>query len=530
MSQPNLFQFATSELSQDAVLCWFLSWLVGDAGSLDPELTNIARNLVCLFFNQFDEYDPIEPSDVFEVTKLEKQYNKIDVFFLVIIKGYEVPFAFIVEDKTNTSYHSKQLERYYDFIEHKYTSVHDILGIYFKTGFINQDDERLPDKYRLIDNNKWLDFLQNQHCTNPIFAEYNAYFADYYEKFNKSVHQALSPTQFEQGLRTVQGQGSLLSKITDKLITSEHRYLHGMNIGGTPWAQYHFWASTKYCEHESFFIRIDFRKCKRINKDYQPYISFRNYSKYNRTRIDCDDRIKRLSYIRWLFQQVWEKVKVKFGHNIIKDTPVADKNSGNYEQEIAVIFLDPLSNTPEMVIPVIRELMVEYHSLLEQAYHSFKTLHQLKDEVISEITSGLGDYGVITNCSHIDKESNLLEITVSMQHWQDLFGEDGLVVMLFQHRNTPGCFINCLCRFESSPKTQGLLKQMEDIDKELKLSEVPYWKPWYTVYADNKDSERGNHFLFDAKGIAEKVVVEVKRLDEKVRKLDVSESECVGMK
>ena len=45
---PNLFHFATSELSQDAVLCWLLSW--ADVQYAKSPLHNIGRALLNLIY------------------------------------------------------------------------------------------------------------------------------------------------------------------------------------------------------------------------------------------------------------------------------------------------------------------------------------------------------------------------------------------------------------------------------------------------------------------------------------------------
>lgn len=41
MTRPNLFNYATSELSQDAFICWILSWGTSEAGSYDKQLNEI---------------------------------------------------------------------------------------------------------------------------------------------------------------------------------------------------------------------------------------------------------------------------------------------------------------------------------------------------------------------------------------------------------------------------------------------------------------------------------------------------------
>ena len=76
-STPNLFDFATSELSQDAFICWLVSWVGCDT---DPQLSQYAREFIAMLFNQTKKRK-IEPSDVASVTTLVRQMGKIDVYF-----------------------------------------------------------------------------------------------------------------------------------------------------------------------------------------------------------------------------------------------------------------------------------------------------------------------------------------------------------------------------------------------------------------------------------------------------------------
>ncbi|NLY79687.1 MAG: hypothetical protein GX072_07305, partial [Lysinibacillus sp.] len=51
LNRPNLFQFATSELSQDAFLCWLMSWAQKDFQSIDETMQKIAVNFISEIFN-----------------------------------------------------------------------------------------------------------------------------------------------------------------------------------------------------------------------------------------------------------------------------------------------------------------------------------------------------------------------------------------------------------------------------------------------------------------------------------------------
>jgi len=112
--RPNLFSFATSELSQDAMLCWLLAWAHQDCKALDGPLhalgVHVVHRLITLYKEQRGETAPA-PGDDFPV-KVHRQKFKIDVLALV---GDQL--ALLIEDKVGTAAHSNQLARYREAAE-----------------------------------------------------------------------------------------------------------------------------------------------------------------------------------------------------------------------------------------------------------------------------------------------------------------------------------------------------------------------------------------------------------------------------
>ena len=125
LEKNNLFSFATSELSQDAFICWCLNWINYPNESLYPMAKDIFSNLL--------EEKDLENEEV----EIKRQYKKIDV--LVLLKKSKK--AYIIEDKTNT-FESNQITRYKEELE-KDAKIkeNNIKTVYFKTGFWFSDDE-----------------------------------------------------------------------------------------------------------------------------------------------------------------------------------------------------------------------------------------------------------------------------------------------------------------------------------------------------------------------------------------------------
>ena len=104
MTVPNIFDFATKELSQDAVICWLV------ACARDAEGHHRQRGLDFVAALAGHCLDRPGECRITDVTKPERQYSRIDVYFQVQVDGSLV--SFVVEDKGGTKMHGDQLDRY----------------------------------------------------------------------------------------------------------------------------------------------------------------------------------------------------------------------------------------------------------------------------------------------------------------------------------------------------------------------------------------------------------------------------------
>src|ERR1022692_3119133 len=90
MNAPNLFSFATSELSLDAFVCWLASWADPKFATLNPPLHATAVNFVTRLI---ELGKGSKPSKMQEIRAL-RQEKYIDVLLLV-----NDNVAIIIEDK-----------------------------------------------------------------------------------------------------------------------------------------------------------------------------------------------------------------------------------------------------------------------------------------------------------------------------------------------------------------------------------------------------------------------------------------------
>ena len=130
MTTPNLFKFAISELSQDAFICWLLSWADQDyqtGSDKHKALNKIATSVLALFFKKAGNS---LPSRIDKIV-VKRQVNNIDV--LCIIND---TYCVLIEDKVGSLQHSDQLVRYKQFMlnGHAQTFAEDkIIAIYMQT-------------------------------------------------------------------------------------------------------------------------------------------------------------------------------------------------------------------------------------------------------------------------------------------------------------------------------------------------------------------------------------------------------------
>ena len=188
MKAPNIFDYATSELSQDAFLCW----LIACSDSEDESLKNLGLNFIrFLYDSTILEGDQIlQDNDKIDgLVKNEKrpypwkQHEKIDVYFQAKINDKTV--SFIIEDKTDTEMHSNQLKKYKEAIEKDKIQENEIRKIYLKTGYIYDDEKEFAKEngYGVVNLETFIKFLEcHKDTENEIFksdVDWGQWLSDY---------------------------------------------------------------------------------------------------------------------------------------------------------------------------------------------------------------------------------------------------------------------------------------------------------------------------------------------------------------
>ena len=160
MERNNIFNFATSELSQDAFICWCLNWL----NYKDSELRDLAVDLLKAFGEE-------SISDNQEII-IKRQFKKVDI--LVVLK--ELNRVYIIEDKVNSSERKDQIGKYKNEIGKEYKNS-EIKTVYFKTGFHFSPDKNVKVN-KIITGKIFKEILKKYRNKNEILDSYYKYLAE----------------------------------------------------------------------------------------------------------------------------------------------------------------------------------------------------------------------------------------------------------------------------------------------------------------------------------------------------------------
>ena len=157
MERNNIFDFATSELSQDAFICWCLNWL----NYKSSELRALAVDLL----KEFGEEDVSDNQEIL----IKRQFKKIDI--LVVLKGLNR--VYIIEDKVDSFEREEQIKKYKEEIRKEYKNS-EIKTVYFKIGFHFSSDKNV-EADKIITGKMFKEILEKYRNKSEILDSYYEY-------------------------------------------------------------------------------------------------------------------------------------------------------------------------------------------------------------------------------------------------------------------------------------------------------------------------------------------------------------------
>jgi hypothetical protein len=180
MTSPNLFAFATSELTQDAFLAYLLAWADPGNAEIEPAMHQVGTAFLGLLLARHDLH-------LTTVRKIEVrvQVRNIDVLVYLEMQGAN-GIALVIEDKVHAGSYN-DLPKYLDAAREEYPEPTEARGIYLRTG--NQADYAAieEEQFRVVNRRMLLDYLQAETTGNPpnaIFQNYRAYLEGYQQRID----------------------------------------------------------------------------------------------------------------------------------------------------------------------------------------------------------------------------------------------------------------------------------------------------------------------------------------------------------
>ncbi len=279
----------------------------------------------------------------------KQQYCKTDVYFQVSINCKIV--SFIIEDKTHISHHSDQLRKYREAISKDKHAEDEIVGIYYKTGYMFPHDKEAKTEYgfKILGYEEIHKFLQRYSTDNVIFESYKEYikenYFDHYEQ-NKNKWESGDYNCFRYDFAQWEYMLKLKEECNGTIPEKVDNFYKGNNSSGSPWTQFRFVKiADVYCDevNEYVFYRLD----KLSNDKY--YLSVRQYANIKDKNSEEAKNLKqaRLKTYREIFNSI-DTGEITFG-----DKP---SNRGMNEREIAVLFFDGDKNTPNNVLEAMKSI------------------------------------------------------------------------------------------------------------------------------------------------------------------------------
>jgi len=177
MNKPNIFAFATKELSQDAFICWLLAW--ADKAHQDDELHTVGLRFIESLLAKFNLN-----SEQINSFQIKQQYKRIDILVLInttlgaVQESKKPPadsLAIIIEDKVGTNQHGNQLQNYAEKIQKLGFKEEQILRVYFKTAD-QANFKKIEDAgYKPYTRKDFLSVMQTYTGPNHILNDFKSY-------------------------------------------------------------------------------------------------------------------------------------------------------------------------------------------------------------------------------------------------------------------------------------------------------------------------------------------------------------------
>lgn len=358
----NLFQFATSELSQDAIIAWICNNYNYKLDNI--ELYNLANEIIRILLGD-------KKISNIESLRIMRQFKNIDLLLVVNNK-----YAIIIEDKTYTSEHGDQLSRYKEIImDNKinqdlghwpHFEAEDIITVYLKTGFHYPIDMEVEADYKMTGlelYNILLKYEGESEILNDYILKLESDL-DWYSNIEDKYHAGwVEPT-----LKTYYGQYLLLKDMFGQMVD----FAHGSSYG-RPWSNHviEYIPYTKDSDtnisygNYTIFCRID-------KKNDLYYASIRQYDQNLDKKNSSMVNQKKKDFYKLcnIFKETCDSIKKLKNDSGQERYKLGGNNGGYFESEFGVFFFGDdrdqigIEEFPE----IFQEFLLKFKSKLKKEF------------------------------------------------------------------------------------------------------------------------------------------------------------------
>jgi len=231
--------------------------------------------------------------------------------------------------------HSDQLRRYREIAEKQYP-VHEFIGVYLKTGWVERRDrEACADAgYTLFNRELWLDVLVPHQGIDAVLDQYLAFLTGVDDEARYWLATVHDPEKANEALLHPHVQWAFVRDIV-----GHHEIFRGTNNSGRSWTQcvVHR-VDLAPGRWETFLLRVDHRKPHR-GAPLTAYVAIRASERLDKS--DPEQRrakVARLAGYQQVFHRVLEELRGT-GCPLVAGKPHTDR-VGNYESDVGIFFLD----------------------------------------------------------------------------------------------------------------------------------------------------------------------------------------------
>ncbi|MDZ7692265.1 MAG: PD-(D/E)XK nuclease family protein [Balneolaceae bacterium] len=181
---PNIFNYATSELTQDAFICWLAAW----SHQKHLHTNNELHKTGLLFINRMLRKHDFDLGTEVVSPTIKQQHHNTDV---VIEVG---DFIILIEDKVHSQAHSNQLERYRKKLKSEFENK-QIIPIYFQTGSQSSYASVKEKGYQPFLREDFIAVLQkgaDHGISNEIFTNYHRYIQKIDSRFKSFQNKTIT--------------------------------------------------------------------------------------------------------------------------------------------------------------------------------------------------------------------------------------------------------------------------------------------------------------------------------------------------